>query len=130
METYPTSDPYGRLEVSGMRSTLSERTQRKMTRGKNEFIHRVPNGIHDPFTHFHIVDALLRVRPDELWKSRDLAKFMAENYKQMSWDTVTVGRILNDIAESIEQARPRDIQPALRVAPRWDGNYFVTAPTL
>lgn len=130
METYPPSDPYGRLEIAGMRSALPERIQRKMAHGKIAFLHRTPNGIHDPFTHYHIVDALLRVKPDVLWKTNEFVEFLRQGYPQLSWDVTTVGRVVSDIAESLDQARPATIHRPVNVSRRWNGNHFSTSPTL
>jgi len=63
----------------------------------------VPNGITDPLTYMLVVDALLTIDRSIELRAKPLTGYLADRYTQLTWDTVTVGRVLADLAESLTE---------------------------
>lgn len=97
-------DQFGRSGVPGAAEWLTDRRLRRVTRGRNNYVHRTPNGHKDPFSFWHLVDALLNIDPFHEFSSRQLTDWLNETRPQFIWDAVTVGRMLSDIVESCEMA--------------------------
>lgn len=104
---------------------MGERRLRRIAHGRKEFYHRAKNGIYDPMTYFHVVDALITQGP-ETFRTRDFVYRLSENCPQLAWDTTTVGRVLNDIAETLFEANGRHY---LSTARRWNGMIYMVEPT-
>lgn len=105
-------DPFGRDTIPGVREWLTERRLRQITRARNHFIHRSPNGHRDPFSFWHLLDVLMAISPDYEWNSKQLADLLNTEKPRFSWDPVTVGRILGDIIESCEMANGQGLDVA------------------
>lgn len=127
LPAYPQSDPYGRRSTADTGAAMQERTSRALGRGKRILFHRVKNGIHDPLTHFFVLDAVLHAKPDEYFQSVLLTKWLKANNQNLAWDTVTVGRVLSDIAESLKDACPDPERPPIIISRRWNGRYFAVS---
>jgi len=113
---------YGRQETPGLRSEVTARRIRKASHAEVEFLHRTKNGIYDPITFYHLLDALMRLEPNSEFRTADLVIHLQTAKRQLVWDSVTVGRVLNDIAESLHDAYGAVPISAVR---RWNGMYYV-----
>lgn len=104
---------------------VSTRRQREIISHRNRFIHKMKNGIYDPMTFYHVLDALLDLLPDQFFRTADLIEYLNASRPQIVWDSTTVGRVVTDMAESLSEAnRSKPIEWARR----WNGqNYQVSS---
>ena len=99
------ADALTRATIPGLKAQLSERRLRRIAHGRKEFFHRTKNGVYDPITYFHVLDALLNYGY-EPFRTREFIVRLNETRPQLVWDTTTVGRVLNDISETIAEQNP------------------------
>ena len=121
LSVFPADNQWGRRTTPGARALASDRRLRKLASSRVHNFHRSKNGVYDPMTFVHVVDALLNVIPGSLWKTADFVKYLRENYEQLTWDAQTVGRVLADIAESLNE---KNAMKMLNQTRRWDGMYY------
>lgn len=114
-------DIYGRLSIEGVRNDVHARRVRKVATYDRRFVHRPKNGVYDPISYYHVLDILMRVQPGQEFRATEFLQTLRTQKDQMSWDAVSVGRILNDIAESTFEAHGFTVLHATR---RWDGLTF------
>jgi hypothetical protein len=95
------NDLYGKATFAGSAELVTDRRVRRITRGRNAFEHRAKNGINDPYTFFHLVENLLCIEPGFPFKASQFTTWLNEQDAPISWDAVTVGRVLNDILDNI-----------------------------
>lgn len=119
-------DPFGRRTMPASRPDFSERRTKRWARARNAFFHRVKNGIHDPLTFFQLVEELANVRPYQSFKAADLAAHLNERKNMFTWDPVVVGRILNDLVESWNEANPGERHQPLVAIRQWSGREYQT----
>lgn len=112
---------YGRASIPGVRGMVTARVIRKSTHADLHFYHRVKNGVFDPLTFYHLLDAVMRIQPGQIFRTADLLPYLAECKPQLVWDAITVGRVLNDIALALAEAY--GVSP-ITVARRWNGNCY------
>jgi len=103
---------------------LGTRRLRRIAHGRKEFFHRAKNGVYDPITYFHIVDELRQMN-GEPFRTRDFVEILNNSRPQLAWDTTTVGRILNDIAETLQEANGAVY---ISTARRWNGMIYAVTP--
>lgn len=123
------NDAYGRRTVIGAKSLISERKLRALDRQRRRFVHRTPNGIWDPITFYHLVDALLQIEPAHNFSAGQLAAHLNESHPAIAWDAVTVGRILNDIVESLSDANGQ-AHAGIATSRDWSGRYYETTDSV
>ena len=121
VSVFPAENPYGKLTLSGMKTLASERRLRRIAHGRKEFYHRTKNGVYDPLTYFHVLDGLLEIIPGTLFKTDVFVNFLRDTRPQLVWDVVTVGRVINDMAESLQEVNGR---AAITSTRRWDGYHY------
>lgn len=115
------TDAYGRLQAPGL---ATARKVRKMRSGVAQFRHRAKNGVYDPYTYFHIVDALLNVQPNKPFSGREFAEHLGKYADFMIWDPVTIGRVLNDLHDNWNDANPNPESQPLILYRDWHGSYY------
>jgi hypothetical protein len=121
----PDSDPFGRTSITGMRGLIPERKLRRFVHGSFAFVHRSKNGVYDPMTYFHVVEALLQIEPDTYFRTNDLVGVLTDHQQNFIWDPTTVGRVLADIGETLEEKNNATYVATTR---RWNGMmYSVTS---
>lgn len=121
---FPADNPYGKLTIPGMKALASERRLRRVAHGRKEFFHRTKNGVYDPLTYFHILDALLELVPGRLFRTAEFVDYLDDTRPQLVWDTTTVGRVINDLAETFEEANKT---AAIDSARRWNGMIYAVS---
>ena len=121
LSVFPADNQWGRRTTPGARELASERRLRKVATSRLHNFHRAKNGIYDPMTFVHVVEALLDTVPGSLWKTADFVEYLRETRDQLTWDPQTVGRVLADIAESLNDANAAKMLNQTR---RWDGMYY------
>lgn len=117
-------DIHGRATLPGARDLVSTRRHREITHSRKTFIHRTKNGVYDPLTFYHVLDALLDLRPGEMFRAADFVNFLKNTRPQMVWDTTTIGRVITDMAESLNAANARAPIEAVR---RWNGMTYLVS---
>lgn len=124
LQSFRESDLHGRSSIPGATSIVSARRSREIRANRKSLVHRVKNGVYDPLTYYHILDALLDLQPRMLFRTTEFVPFLAETRTQLVWDATTVGRVINDIAESLTEANARKPIENTR---RWNGmNYIMS----
>lgn len=98
------ADMYGRMTIAGMRTPVTSRRVRKIAQQNTQFIHRAKNGVYDPITFYHVVDTLLRLESGQEFRTSELLSHLTVTKPQIAWDATVVGRVMTDIAESLEEA--------------------------
>ncbi len=100
---------------------------RRSVRWKSQRLadYRTPNGIKDPLTFMLVVDALLRIDHQIELRALALAEWMTIHYKQMQFDSKTVGRVLLDLYESLDGAG----NSFLYESRDWKGRFYLISPT-
>jgi hypothetical protein len=121
METYSEEHQYGRSVITGMALHLSARRQRNLTHGRKAYFHRTRNGVNDPMTYYHVLDALMQVSTNEVFRTADFMPFLSETHELLVWDATTVGRVINDIADQYREVNGRE---AIQVLRRWNGKSY------
>jgi hypothetical protein len=61
-----------------------------------------PNGIECPMTYMLILDALMNIDPFIELRAKNLVIYLTNTYPQLSWDAVTVGRVVSDLCDNFE----------------------------
>lgn len=97
---------------------------RRWTHARGEFIHRARNGIYDPYTIFHLTDALTNIQPWQQFTAAEMAEWLNQQKPQFVWDAVTVGRILNDMVESLRDANAAPLAQPIIIARDWAGTSY------
>lgn len=121
MNFYEDTNTHGRLSKAEYFPILGTRRLRRLRSQRRKIRHIVSNGIHDPITHFHILDALLQTLPGQFFRTRDVVEYLEKRVPEMSWDPRTVGRVIYDMSESMEMKFGWKVIGATR---RWDGSWF------
>lgn len=98
------SDIHGRLSNPDYISLVPTQKVRKIQGARKRLFHQTRNGVNDPVTFFHVLDTLMDTRPGQVWRTNHFMKYLRERVPSISWDPVTVGRVLNDMAESLSDA--------------------------
>lgn len=123
---FDSSDRFGRRSIEGSNALLTNRRVKAWSKARNQFYHRVKNGIRDPFTFFHLVEELADIRTGHPFTAAELAEHLNRHRPVFTWDPVTVGRILNDLVESWQEANPGvRFQPLVSIR-RWSGREYMT----
>ncbi len=123
--SFRAKDIHGRETIPGGRAMVSTRRVREINHGRSHFIHRMKNGIYDPITFYHVLDALLDLVPGQMFRTADLIEHLRATRKQIVWDSTTVGRVITDMAESLSEANRSN---PIEWARRWNGqNYQISA---
>lgn len=120
------ADALTRARIPGLKAHLTDRRLRRLAHGRKEFFHRTKNGVYDPITYFHVVDGLLNF-DQQPFHTRDFVAYLRQTRLQLVWDVTSVGRILNDIAEQLEEANGAKYFTATR---RYDGTIYAVQETL
>lgn len=85
-----------------------------LQRGHGRGIKRVPrNGRYDPVSITAVLDAILRIEPTSWMTAARLTEFLTARYPGMAWDSVTVGIILNKIADAAADKTIGEANPPL-----------------
>lgn len=120
---------WGRRALIDVRSMVTNSDVRKHGQDEEYLIHRPKNGIYDPITYYHVVDYLANVRRDVAFRSSHLVAALRIHKPQFVWDATTVGRIMNDLAETLNEVY--DPVQVIRVQQTFDGRiYVVSAHTI
>lgn len=117
-------DPHGKQQLGHGVATKKEHW--KIARRRATFLHKPRNGAYDTVTYYHVAEGLMRVRNGEVFRTRNFITDILSEIP-MSWDAATVGRVINDISESLQDAYGFKIVAANR---RFDGTWFDVTPDI
>lgn len=115
------------LTIPGSHELLSERRLRRWSKARHRLYHRPKNGAHDPISFFHLTEELLHIHPGTPFTAANLAEYLNKVRTQLLWDPVVVGRILNDLIESWNEANPVPEAQPLAQSRHWSGRRYTTA---
>ena len=121
-------DRFGR-QIAAFTTIITTPRVRRWVSGQRRYFHRPRNGAHDPMTQFHVLMAIMDLKPDERFTARELTLKLQISNDYFSWDAVTVGRILMDFIGAIELAYGTDTKSRPIIATRrWNGNgYYISS---
>lgn len=124
MKTFAPTDTHGKRTLAGAAGYITTKREKDIRTGRTSFP-KPKNGYADPFTYWHILDALLTVEPNEIFKVQEFSTLLED--RPVAFDNITVGRVIRDIAESLEMANARKPIDWNRY---WDGTrYWVSDNT-
>jgi hypothetical protein len=86
------------------------------------------NGYNDPLSHLLLIDELLRLSPHQTLRARALREHLTHQCPQVIWDTITVGRIMSELADLADEAKPDDATPPIVTGRDRFGRFFELAP--
>ena len=116
--TYDSRHVHGRGQIPGVAAHLS--LVKVGTIVKSRALRpTAKNGITCPYTYYHVLDALMDVIPGNLFRTTDFMPLLAD--RPLIFDAITVGRVIKDLADSMEVANG---STPIEVRRRWDGNNF------
>jgi len=122
MKTFAATDTHGRRSIPGMHDVISADKERAIKKGKTLFP-KPRNSYSDPYTYYHVTDILLWLVPGEMVKTKELVT--ALEGRPLTFDPITVGRVIADIAESLELSNGKS---GIQSHRWWDGvRYWTTA---
>ncbi len=104
IQTFDLENPYGRASIPDLATSVTNSRLRRWTKSRNNLFHRPKNGIYDPVTMFHLVDALVNIRGWQPFTAATFVGYLNQHKPMLCWDAVTVGRILGDLVESWNDA--------------------------
>ena len=78
IQTLEKGDNYGKRSIEATHALLGERRERLFTSSRTNLYHRTANGPFDPFTYFHLVNAIASVKPYAEFTAHNLADTWAE----------------------------------------------------
>lgn len=119
LTTFPKEDPHGEHELTAR--NMAKRDKLKVASRRLHMHHLPRNGAYDAVTHYHVLDALMRVKPGQTFRSRELIADELRPNVPISWDATTVGRVINDISEALQDAYGFKVISPNR---RFDGLWF------
>lgn len=94
---------YGRQTIDGMRSVTTRRARRAASLNAKLY-HRAKNGVYDPITYYHVLDALARLDSGQFFRTAELLNHLRVVKPQIVWDATSLGRIITDMAEALHEA--------------------------
>ncbi len=96
------TDVHGQRSITGMATFYTRERLQRIRRAK-KLTARPRNRLTDLLSYLHVLDELLGINHGiDFFTASDLVEQLDANKPMIQWDTVTVGKIVNDIAESIE----------------------------
>lgn len=122
LQTFTASDPHGRKTNGG--TETPKRTRQRIVHRRLNLHHKVRNGAYDTLTYYHVLETVMRVVPGQVFRTRDLVNLLKQEVSRMSWDTATVGRVLSDISEALNEVYGFKVIATHR---RFDGMWFDTS---
>ena len=113
------------LGIGGLKGTSRRSGRWKVSRG---WSYRTPNGVEDPFTYMLVLDTLMRMDDQIELRANKMVKWLDFVAPQLSWDAITVGRVLSDLADTL-QMLPNEDQPFLVGGRDYLGRFYRLFPT-
>ena len=124
---FPPENQFGKQSIPGMKAYTGERRLRKVAHARLNLFHRAKNGVYDPITYFHVVDTLIEIVPGHTFQTRDMVDLLNQTRPLLVWDAPTVGRVLADLADTLNEVNGAKIISSAR---RWDGMIYSTPTNL
>ena len=123
LKTFDRTDPHGTRKFTPV--AMPRRERERLTRRRLHMFHKQKNGAYDSVTYYHVLEMLMHIEPGEVFRTKEFIKVLGGEVTGILWDAVTVGRIISDIAEALNEAYGFTIIGSNR---RYDGMWFdVTA---
>lgn len=102
----------------------------KVWKRQRPLAHPQPNSHFDPVSIALTLDAILRMEHDHLIRARPLADLLNEEYPQVMWDAVTVGKILASIVEAAKASGAPENEPPLARGVTSGAAFFAVHPSV
>jgi len=97
-EINPTAVPWMEDESPGVLGTR----QRMRWESSTRWAYSTPNGCYDPLTYLFVLDMVMNIDPDVELRSIKAAEYLRTLDYRMTWDAVTVGKVLSDLCDAFE----------------------------
>jgi len=104
MNTYAANDTHGRNTIPGGVAIVTAKRVKEIKENRLRYP-KPKNKYSDPYTYWHILDVVLSIRSGDIWKTGEVTKLLAD--RPITFDNITVGRVIRDISESLEMANGR-----------------------
>ena len=118
-------DIHGRKSIPGVSEILTDKQAKAIIRNRTTLAPKPKNGLTDPFTYYHVLDAILDLFPGNLVSTWDIVQQLQD--RPILFNVSTVGRVINDMAESLNLVNGQQSIFSIR---HWDGISYWTKPTL
>jgi hypothetical protein len=76
--------------------------ERQRWESSEHWAYPTPNGCYDPLTYLFILDTIMNIDADIELRAGKLADYLATMDYRMTWDAVTVGKVLSDLCDAFE----------------------------
>jgi hypothetical protein len=119
-------DPYGARTIPETEHLFTRRRLQRWAQGHKKHFHRVKNGVNDPVTFYHVVQEILGIRPNEWFTAKALVDYLNYAKPMLVWDSVTVGRVLNDIYDTFVEVNGDERLPLQRKRYSSGAHYALT----
>jgi len=93
--------PLGTLWMQDEGVALGTR-QRGRWEASRHWSYSTPNGCYDPMTYLFILDTVMNIDPDIELRAGKLTEWLGTQPYRMSWDAVTVGKVISDLCDTFE----------------------------
>lgn len=92
--------PYMKDELPGV---LGGRREARWVAARN-YRYTIPNGTHDPMTYMLVLDLLLNIEHGIELRAAAVMDHLNSSRNGISWDSVTVGKVISDLCDAFETA--------------------------
>jgi hypothetical protein len=76
--------------------------QRLRWEASEHWVYTMPNGCYDPMTFLYVLDTVAGIDPDIELRASKLVEYLQTLPYRLSWDVVTVGKVLSDLCDTFE----------------------------
>lgn len=105
MNTYSYLDMHGKNSIPSMAGLIPRNRWKEIKVASWQLAPRSKNGLNDCYTYYHVLDGLLNAIADETFRTREFTEYLEP--RPLEFDTITVGRVIADISESLDMANGR-----------------------
>jgi hypothetical protein len=83
-----------------------------------------PNGQQDPLTYMFVLDLLMNMDPSIELRASEAVKWLSVHRNAFTWDAVTVGKVISDLCDNIEEVAGKG-NGLLERGRDWRGVFYV-----
>lgn len=125
-ETYQPSS----LVLPAGQQIFADGTTKTWIRQRPALAHPQRNSHNDPVTVALLLDGMLRLEHDHVLRAKPLADLLNEQYPQLLWDAVTVGKILASLSEAAKASGAPETELPLERGVTSGAAFFAFRPSV